>query len=114
MRQAVCISLHVERDSLTSANVAFHPWVNEIRARAIDHGGDLISIREGVLTVLFFAGELSVRHNDTHNSGQVAHRDFGSTKNHKKLTAKCDIDEVAGESLAMPHTKHNSTPSTNH
>ncbi|GMI04278.1 hypothetical protein TrVE_jg1521 [Triparma verrucosa] len=85
MRQAVCIALkyHKEptvkrerRRSLKTShgfNSTSHPagahfeaWVDEVRAAAMDHGGDLVTISGGDTAVLlFFAGELSVRHHDT-------------------------------------------------
>ncbi|GMH55946.1 hypothetical protein TrLO_g15810 [Triparma laevis f. longispina] len=83
MRQAVCIALkyHKEptvkrerRRSLRTSQssyagksaIDFEAWVDEVRAAAMDHGGDLVSISGGDTAVLlFFAGELSVRHHDT-------------------------------------------------
>jgi len=98
-----------------------HSFVNEIRARVIDHGGDLISIKNNKITILFFAGELSVRHNDTNNTSnsskqkkarvndtstalsmEISQTYAGMNDNcapnitaHKRMTATCDISVVA-------------------
>jgi len=82
MRQAVCITLKynsndnrrerrrsIRHNSINAAQLQsrkFEEWVDEVRAGALDHGGDLVSITSNKIAVLlFFTGALTVRHHDT-------------------------------------------------